>query len=459
MKNNTKYFSFKTLSAQFLMNYFLLFAILVIIGGSLFTISGLILYSHYQLDTISFDIVDIHSQLKNQTPTEVLVHSNLPSGSYIEIIDPNLTVISEAHSIHKKGYQYDIENFSRILINYYPEYSFYYPDEESNILLVVTPEFDQGNRILKGLFTAFITIILCLFTVVIIYSKLTSKKLLRPINTLLEGVESLSSGNYNTRLSFESKNELNKLRDAFNNMAQKIQDEIILREKSEANRKKLIMDISHDLKTPLTNILGYTETLIYNEDLDNVLNEKYLTIIQSNSIRANNLINNLFDFSKLEIDTKETILEKIDICEYTRHIIISYIAELEANNMSYDFEIPDKELICLINVQLFERAISNLIINSIKHSGKSTRVSISIKSNNNFAQLNIQDDGRGISTEFADTLFEPFFRADESRNSKTGGTGLGLAISKAIIEKFNGTIILDQTVELGCKFIIELPLA
>ncbi len=97
-------------------------------------------------------------------------------------------------------------------------------------------------------------------------------------------------GDYGTRIQFKSRNELGLVRDAFNDMAQRIQDEIQLREKSEANRKQLIMDISHDLKTPLTNILGYTETLINNPDLDEASKEKYLNVVHVNSDRANNLI-------------------------------------------------------------------------------------------------------------------------------------------------------------------------
>ncbi len=120
--------------------------------------------------------------------------------------------------------------FNRILINYYPEYQFYYPEESKEILLVVTPEFEQSYNFLKGLFIAFLGVLVCLLIAVIVYSKITSVIFLKPVNKLLEGVTDFSMGDYGTRIQFKSRNELGLVRDAFNDMAQRIQDEIQLRE-------------------------------------------------------------------------------------------------------------------------------------------------------------------------------------------------------------------------------------
>jgi len=442
---------------QFLLNYLFLFLVLIIIGIGLFSLSLYILSDRYDLGSLDFDISKIYTELKSNDLDYAYLNSNLPKGSYIEIIDDNLVVQSQVNSIHSIGYKYNQAFFNRILINYYPEYSFYYPDSEDEILLIVTPEFDQGYKFLQGLAFALIIVLICLVIAMIIYSKFTSVIFLKPIESLLDGVHSLSTGNYATRIDFKSRNELGTLRDAFNDMAQRIQDEIQLREKSEANRKQVIMDVSHDLKTPLTNILGYTETLMNNPDLDESAREKYLKVVHVNSQRANNLIRNLFELSRLEIESKEAIMKPVDICEFTRKIIISYINDLEANQMTYEFIIPEKELFCSINPEQLERAISNIIINSIKHSGKNTHVIINLTKYNTHIKLSIEDNGKGIPNHLSNDIFDPFFRTDRSRNSKTGGTGLGLAISKAIVEKHLGHIYLDKEFENGCRFVMEIP--
>lgn len=457
MVNKRKAFSFKTLSMQFLLNYFLLFLVLILIGIALFTLSLYVLSAHYDLGSLDFDIVDIYEDMQASNMRTAYANAQLPKGSYVELIDENLIVTAQINSDHTAGYQYSQAFFNRILINYYPEYSFYYPENEKQILLVVTPEFDQSYKFLKGLIGSFIGVLLCLLIAVIIYSKITSVIFLKPINKLLEGVTSLSLGDYSTRIAFKSRNELGTLRDAINDMAQRIQDEIQLREKSEANRKQLIMDISHDLKTPLTNILGYTETLINNPDLAEATKEKYLNVVHVNSERANNLIKNLFEFSKLEIEVRETPMEKWDVCEFIRNIISSYINELETHQMTYDFNIPEDEFFCLLHPESFERAISNLIVNTIKHSGKKTHLLIEVVNDGASVQIIVQDNGKGVDPDFAQAIFDPFFRADRARNSKTGGTGLGLAISRAIIERHHGTLELDPVYQTGCRFVIEIP--
>jgi len=457
MKNRSKRFSFRTLSMQFLLNYFLLFLVLIIIGIALFSLSAYVLSARYDLGSLDFDIVSIYDDAQEENLQNAYINARLPKGAYVEVIGEDLIVKAEVNSIHSVGYQYSQAFFNRILINYYPEYQFYYPEESKEILLVVTPEFEQSYNFLKGSFIAFLGVLTCLLIAVILYSKITSVIFLKPVNKLLEGVTDFSMGDYGTRIQFKSRNELGLVRDAFNDMAQRIQDEIQLREKSEANRKQLIMDISHDLKTPLTNILGYTETLINNPDLDEASKEKYLNVVHVNSDRANNLIKNLFEFSKLEIESRETPLEKTDICEFIRKIIISYINELETHGMTYEFIIPEEEIYAMIHPESFERAFSNLIINSIKHSGPKTHVRLELLTVNNLIHIVLEDNGKGINPIYSEAIFDPFFRADLSRNSKTGGTGLGLAITRAIVENHDGLVYLDKELLKGCRFIVEIP--
>ena len=159
----------------------------------------------------------------------------------------------------------------------------------------------------------------------------------------------------------------------------------------------------------------------------------------------------------MENSNSDINLEDRDFSEFVREILVSYIPELDDNNISYDFDIPDKEILVKMNPQKLERAINNIINNSIKYGEKNMSLKLSLKDLGNNAFLTIEDSGLGIPDELSESIFDPFVRADNSRNSKTGGTGLGLAISKGIIKIHGGSIKLDTSYKDGCRFIISIP--
>lgn len=450
---------FAKLSVQFFVNYMLLFLLLILIGLAAAGGSFAYIYNHLDLAALDFDISEVYKDVTALGLEEAFLKAELPPSSYIELIDSNLVVLDQYNSIHPLGFRYRQDLFNRILINYFPEYTFYYPDGSDTILLVVTPEFQQSMDFMQMLLVTFAIVLVCLILAVLIYARITSVVFLKPITQLLEGVNRIRDGDYTARIQFQSRNELDQLMTAINLMAEKIQQEIDLRERSEKNQKQLILDISHDLKTPLTNIQGYTETLLKSVPKDDETMRQHLEIIFSNSNRANSVLRDLFDLARLESSPTDPALEITDLCEFLRRTSGSYIQELEANDMAYDFMIPDLEWYAKINLRLMERAIGNLLNNSIKYAGPGTRLTVEIDTIvENQALISITDSGPGIEAEAQSQVFLPFYRTDASRNSRTGGTGLGLAISKAIVEKNHGSLRLDPSHSPGCRFMITLPL-
>ena len=136
-------------------------------------------------------------------------------------------------------------------------------------------------------------IFIFLLSTMILYSKLTSMIFVKPLKKLLQGVNTIKNGEYSARVEINSINEIGQLKDAFNLMAEKIQQEKLLKKKAENNRKRMILDISHDLKNPLTSILGYSEFLLENDDILPEDKNKLLKVINNNSRRANDLIQDL----------------------------------------------------------------------------------------------------------------------------------------------------------------------
>ncbi len=412
----------------------------------------------------------IASQIMKDDYKNINVSEILRVNGFIQIIDKNLNVIyTKGFSIQNKK-KYTKEQYYRMLINngdnfqYENDYiySFAYNKNKDFLLVVVVPNknlqalYDKDSKIkpdfvLKSV-VFFYLIILILG--ILLYSRLTSKNFVTPLKILLNGVKQITEGDYSTRIDLKSQNEFGELRDAFNLMASKIEEERNLKEKSEENRRRLIMDISHDLKNPLASVIGYSDLLIKNTEISKEERTKYLTIIENNSIRANNLIKDLFEFSKFESTDFNLNLIKRDICEFLRELIALYIPQMEEKHINYDFDIPEKSIFICFDSKSMDRAISNLFINAIKYNPPYTNLAIIVKENFYKVEIIIKDNGIGIPKNLSNDIFEPFVRVDSARNSKSGGTGLGLAITKTLIQKQGGTIDLETDTNKGCIFTI-----
>ena len=302
----------------------------------------------------------------------------------------------------------------------------------------------------------FLSILFSILLIITFFSRISAKMIVKPIKVLVDGVDKISMGDYSSRIYLRSQNELGILKDSINTMAETIDNEISFREKIEENKKRLILDISHDLKTPLTNIQGYSESLTLSQDLSSET-KQLLSIIISNSKKANKLLNDLVDLSHLDA-MENPSFSKINICEFTRELLIDYIPEFESKGIELEVDIPDEIILLNINEQKLTRAISNIINNAIKYVKISPKLKLCIYKKANSVFLSITDNGNGIPIYYVDEIFEPFVRLDSSRNSKTGGAGLGLSISKAIIELHKGKLFIDKTYRDGARFIMEFPL-
>ncbi|MFD3157765.1 ATP-binding protein [Haloimpatiens sp. FM7330] len=458
-----------TLANLLLKNYLFLYFLTtaIFIFSVIFTVS----VGRFSLKNLSDSPVTA-DQIMKDNYTNIDITKVSQYNGFVEIIDNKYNVV------YRKGFfkkdrpsKYTSQQYHDLLINnlkssdyddnYY--YSFSYNKNKDFLLVLGIPKtppngnYDEFYSKLAILF--FIGVIFYFFTLIIgtiIFSRLTSKNFVTPLKIILKGVDNIAQGDYSTRIHLKCRNEFSNLKDAVNIMASKIEEETNLKEKAEETRRRLIMDISHDLKTPLASVIGYSDFLVNNPSLSLQERSKYLQIIQRNSIRANDLITDLFEFSKFESYTFKLHLKSENICEFMREIIASYIPEIEEKNFNYNFDISEKDIFIAFDWKSMDRAISNLITNGLKYNPPKTTLNISLKQRFGKAEIIIQDDGVGIPKDIAKDIFKPFVRVDSSRNSQSGGTGLGLAITKKIIEKHDGTITLETDKNKGCKFTITL---
>lgn len=391
------------------------------------------------------------------------------NGGGVQVVDKNYNVVYSAglDTINKD--KFTIEEFTTFLTeSKSKEYHYdilYEPNGEFWLIVTFPTSIRLDFKLIynKDALSSDITyaggafaIVLIIYLLIIalfsfIYSRITALKITVPLKKLCAGTSLLREGDYSARVELNLKNEFAELQDTFNDMAVRIEHEIKLRKKLEEDRKRLILDISHDLKSPLASIQGYAELL--SQKLD--LNE--LKIIHQNSQRANRLLNELFELSKLDSPDFSLKLDKVDICEILRQICGEIIPQLESANFKYEFDIPEDPIYAMIDVNHFRRIIQNLTDNSIRYNPKDTTISIILTTNDNNIIIKFCDNGIGIPKSLAEDIFKPFVRSDNSRNSRTGGSGLGLSIAKKIAIAHGGNLILCDNDNKGSIFEITIP--
>ena len=226
--------------------------------------------------------------------------------------------------------------------------------------------------------------------------------------------------------------------------------------KLENMRKEFVANVSHELKTPITSIQGFIETLKMTDNLDEDTKNRFLTIIENEATRLTRLIDDILLLSTIENKTKKKV-EKVDLFEVFEevHEVINYIAKKKNIKVKYDFENKDIDLWEYSGY--IRQILLNIISNAIKYTGENGKVSIKqyIKSEKVF--IEVKDNGIGIPEEDIERIFERFYRVDKARSRSVGGTGLGLAITKHMVKALNGNIRVESELGVGCKFIIELP--
>ena len=316
----------------------------------------------------------------------------------------------------------------------------------------------QDMKPVSGVIAAIILFYLLLLAAsTVIYSKLTALSIINPLKKFCISARKLRDGDFSARVDSRFENEFGELREIFNAMAEKIEQEISLRKQLEHNHKRLVLDISHDLKNPLASIMGYAELCCLKKDLSEAEWAYYAKIIHENSIRANHLITSLFELSKLESSEFKLNKVKIDCCEYLRETMGTTIPLLEEAGFAYNMDIPEEEIYVMLDPLMMDRVFQNLTANTLIYNPAGTVITVTLLDDQNQVVILFKDDGIGMSKETAKEIFDPFVRVDRSRNSQTGGTGLGLAIVKKIIEAHHGTINLKADEHQGCAFYISLP--
>lgn len=402
------------------------------------------IYDYYSENGESYKLIIAESYY-----SEGVISNPLKSTSkWFKVLDKNLNVILESDNAPaKKNYTEKEIIYMRGYYNnglFIEKYQYINNDGIKRTAIIKSRElytnsfFKKMNILTK---IDFVVFGIAYIILVVIFVFVLRSKFYEPLEKLNKAMELLTEGKRKKPVDYSGPREFVDICDRFNIMVSKLEDSENQRKKLMNDKERMMADISHDLKTPITSIQGYAKALsdgiIADEDKD-----KYIKIIYEKSKKLTELINIFHEYSKLEHPDFNLIFEKVDLSEYLRAYIALKYEDIVESGFNIEVDIPEKEMEIKIDKVQLQRVFDNILGNSIKHNEKGTNIYVSLKEKNDIYEIIIADDGKGISKDIANNIFEAFTVGDESRNSKQG-SGLGLAIAKTIVDLHGGTIELE----------------
>jgi signal transduction histidine kinase len=291
-----------------------------------------------------------------------------------------------------------------------------------------------------------------------LFALLFSRTLTRPLARLTNTAQVLASGDYSARVETKSRSELGVLADTVNEMASRLERDVEELRRQEQERRELIMNITHDLATPLTAITGLGESLVDGVNQSREDYEQTGRVIVRETLRLRRLVKDLHIMAKMEGGAMQPQRKPLRLAALVDEALAVLIPEFERANVEPRNNIPYTLPIILADPDLLARVFTNLCDNALRHTPSGGSVTIEARQVDTMLEVAVTDTGKGIPTAALPRVFDRFFKADHSRQSSTGGSGLGLAIVRAIIEAHSGTIRAENTPEGGARFIFSLPI-
>ena len=222
--------------------------------------------------------------------------------------------------------------------------------------------------------------------------------------------------------------------------------------RSEIASKKMLSNISHDIKTPMTVILGYLEIMRLNGSGENEM----LLKVEQKARRVMELINQFFTLAKLEAGDTDIEISKIDVCEVCRENVLDFYELLTQKEFRVEVDIPEEAVFVRGNKDALQRILFNLISNVVRYGTDGKYMGIFLRSDKKYIYIDVGDKGKGIDKAFAQNVFERLFTMEDSRNREIQGNGLGLTIAQNLAHQLGGDIILDSEPNVKTTFTVKL---
>ncbi|KRN00033.1 two-component system histidine kinase [Lactobacillus taiwanensis DSM 21401] len=292
---------------------------------------------------------------------------------------------------------------------------------------------------------------------IVVYWRLIRRYRQMQLRHVIDELHYIADGHFDHRIPFVVKTDLQKVIDSINALVDSTVASMEEERQIEQSKDDLITNVSHDIRTPLTSIIGYLGLLKSSE-----LNEdqtKYIQIAYDKALQMKALAEDLFEYTTLRSSTNnKLVLAPLHVNSMLEQVAAGFELEAEKKTITFNVITRPRDLVIDADAKMIVRMLNNLISNALKYGHGATEINlIANRVNNKFVELRVENNGEQIPKKSLQKIFDRFYRVESSRNLKTGGTGLGLAITKSIVDLHGGTIKCQSTAELT-SFIIQLPL-
>jgi len=278
------------------------------------------------------------------------------------------------------------------------------------------------------------------------------------IYNISNNIEKVIEGNFNERIRIHDNNKIVKILIInLNRLIDEFQKIVSLNKQYEDDRKKMISNISHDFRTPLTSMLGYVEMLKNDDSLSLDDRREYLEVINIKGEVLRGLIEEFFSLSKFDSQDISLNIIRLNITEIIRRCLLSFLKDFETQGIQMELELRNKDIFMEADEKAIYRILQNLIANALKYGEDGKVIGISLREETNNVVIEIWDKGKGIPEEDIPYIFKRLYSVDKSRNSNLKGSGLGLTIVKKLVEKHNGTIEVNSKPYDKTVFKVILP--
>ncbi|MEZ0537887.1 ATP-binding protein [Caldicellulosiruptoraceae bacterium PP1] len=309
----------------------------------------------------------------------------------------------------------------------------------------------------------FIVVVFSPFIYIVIFTLLFSKKfagnIVKPVNMLIDASRKVKEKDLDFNIDYNADNELGRLCQAFDEMKNELKESLISQWKSEQERQEMIQALAHDLKTPLSVIQGYVESLLEDNYIDTQKIRKYLQVIENNINKGTKLVNEMLYAAELETSDAELNIVSVDIYSFLMQKKESY--EIMTKNKKIVFKVDvtyenQAKMTCPVDTVKLERILDNIVSNSIDYTPEHGTITINADITCNNICFKVCDTGKGFSSKDLSNLFNKFYRGDESRSTKHGHAGLGLYIAKRLVEMHGGSITAFNAKDGGACITFDL---
>lgn len=389
-------------------------------------------------------------------------------GGWVEELDENYAVVNSFGEKKTEQMSYT----EKEIISYFDksmrpngvgEYRVFYHETDDYRYLIFFPNglfqivFNINNN--GMVYTSFNKVILVGLLVflgleVLGISLYISRRITKPMTSISEGMAKVAAGETNVNIPIYEEKEFVEIQDAFVKMQDALYRQKAEKEDILNKRHQMLLELSHDIKTPVSTIKSYatalSENMVPNEELP-----KYYSTISRKADRVNDLTMDLFTMLKMESEEYQVTKEKLNFSETVRTILANLYEDITAEGYDLDIDMPEEDIYTLGDENYLTRAVENLLNNARKYNTSGNKIAVRLTKVENLLSLKVMDDGTQIDEETRKNMFLAFARGEKSRSSD-GGTGLGLAITKQIVVKHGGELDYKYQDDMNC-FEMILP--